>query len=171
MSLREDITTIIRNSWDAESGYDFEYADAILALPEVKKMQEKATRCDQILAWDKEHGVDEDNILAWKEKAEKWDRLSEGSAFELGMIDQMNKQRQQLNLLMSGLVVEEKCGDGQFDAEDCLPCKRDCYVGILTRPARVEEVKELLDSLKFACLSGKYRFTLKSGAILRMEAK
>lgn len=132
-SLRDKVSEIVYNLVWSEIPLA---ADRILALPEIKEIQEKAVNCD---------------------------------------------------LIMRGLVVEEGCercdGSGwikynpnlnpnSFPSEAFFKCKY-CEEGKSTGLATAEEVREFLERMWKG--DGEWKdnslFILKSGAILRMEAK
>lgn len=146
MSLRNVIAQAIVRVAIAhgEEFFPNPYADAILALDEFRTMQDDAS---------------------------KWRSITPTDI----VINEMRARK--LDLLMAGKVVEEKCNEEDhyaniIDSWQDNPLCPSCHgTGKITRPARPEEVAELLDALKLTCLSGKYHFTLKSGGILKMEEK
>ena len=98
MSLRDEIAklmfeTILGRSHDAPSMHRQEFeelADAILALPEMKEMQEQNEvlvsffRALSTLTGDRGN-VDKctKTIREWKEKAEKWDRVTDSDRYKV----------------------------------------------------------------------------------------
>lgn len=130
----------------------------ILALPELKELREMERDYHALI---KEHQRYIVQAEEWKEKAEKWDESTrKGNLVGISTEGMINGVAD-LDLIMSGLVVEEKC-DVDVDIMG--------IGNVTTRPATPSEVREFLEDcyMSFAITNG---YQLSSGGRMRLEKK